>query len=469
MQKYNQVTGGSCRLVMFRETKPGVIDSADDGVLLSMMSETFSAPASKQSSSVISGKRGAGKPYQGAPEYSGGVELAPYAPLIGHVLRALCGAPATSPESAVSISGSVTDEGHGYVGLPCSNNPFVQDTVISVLTDGPYRGSYRVEYGSTASRIVIKAPFSDSTIEDASVIRGRAAWLTGEAVNLGSGKVGLPVSGLGASLNVGESIEIVGDANYAGTHVLLDGTAARQLVISAAFTEGTVSGFARPVFSRHVFVLPKRQPTVCVEKYLDYDSEAGANAYTRFTSCKLNELSFPFGGDDELKLSLSFSVGSGVTSSESVSDSIPHALPAVPFQNREVALWINGERTGDIQSGTLTLNFGIEAGTAVGDMGRRTRQPEGEPSCTCDLVAFLEHDEYARLSEAAATIPFALSISGSGGDELWISFPEAELDTSGAQISGKAGLTQEVKATGFVDQGDAVVTFTLINRIGSYA
>lgn len=86
MQQYNQVSGGNCRLVLYREISPGVVNANDTGVVLSMMSETFSAPANKQGSAVISGKRGQGKPYAGVPEYTGGVELAPYAPLLGHIL-----------------------------------------------------------------------------------------------------------------------------------------------------------------------------------------------------------------------------------------------------------------------------------------------------------------------------------------------------------------------------------------------
>lgn len=470
MQQYNQVSGGNCRLVLYRETSPGVVNVNDTGVVLSMMSETFSAPANKQGSAVISGKRGQGKPYAGVPEYTGGVELAPYAPLLGHILRALCGAPVSTAQTSLVLSGAVTNEGCGFVGFPCTDNPFVQDTIISVVGSTNYDGSYRLEYGTTTTKLVVKTPFTAETLSDVTAYRGRVAFLSGAVVDK-SGKVGLPVTGLSCSLNAGESITISGTTNYNGSYTLLAGTTSKLLLITEEYAAETLASgaVAVPVFTKHSFALPNRQPTVCIEKYLDFDEDAEANAYTAFSSCKLNGLSFPFGGGDELKLTLDFSVGSANSKTTPVNAATPSILPAIPFQDKETALWINEERVGDIESGTLSLAFGIEAKAAVGDMGKRTRQPEGDPTCTCSLVAFLEHDEYTRLSEGAATIPFALSLSGANGEEFCVKFPEAELDTSGAQISGKAGLTQEITATAFVDQAESVVTFELINRVASYA
>ena len=81
----------------------------------------------------------------------------------------------------------------------------------------------------------------------------------------------------------------------------------------------------------------------------------------------------------------------------------------------------------------------------------------------------MEHDEYQQLADMAATVPVAVSMSGANGEELWLSLPESELDTGGPQISGKGGLTIEVKAIGFVDLAQTSSQYTLINRVGSYA
>ena len=60
-------------------------------------------------------------------------------------------------------------------------------------------------------------------------------------------------------------------------------------------------------------------------------------------------------------------------------------------------------------------------------------------------------------------------MSGANGEELWFRLPEAELSMGGAQISGKGGLTTEVKVIGFVDQAATSSFYTLINRVKSYA
>ncbi len=399
MSNFNQVSGGNCRLAMYRETAPGVIDVADSGVILSMMSETMSVTPVKENSAVISGKRGAGKPYEGTPEYSGGVVLASYAPLLGHILRALCGAPTTTTEIAVDIAGAVVDEGAGYVGLPCTANTFVQDTVVTIADTTNYDGTYRVEYGTDATKIVIKSAYTAEDIAAATAKRGR----TTEA------------------------------------------------------------------FYKHEFVLPKKQPTVTLEKYLAFDEGAAANPYELFSFCKLNGINFGFGEGNEVSFELDFSVGSGEYKPTPVSATEPTLLPALPFQDKEFALWINNNRVGDIQSGNVEMAFGIEAGMAVGDLGKRSRQPEGDPVCTCTLTAFLEHDEYTTLSQNSTTVPFSLSCSGAQGEEFRVNFPETELTTGGAPIESKSGLTQEITVTAFVDQSESVVTYTLINRVASYA
>ncbi len=84
MQKYRQVSGGNCQLVLYRESKAGVPDPADAGVVLSLYSESMSVESNKQASAVISGVRGQGKPVPGVPNYPGSLEVPPYAPQLGH-------------------------------------------------------------------------------------------------------------------------------------------------------------------------------------------------------------------------------------------------------------------------------------------------------------------------------------------------------------------------------------------------
>lgn len=471
-QKFRQVSGGNCRLVLLKESAPGVVDAEDKGVVINFYSESLAENPKKSASSVISARRGQGKPYAGAPEYSGSLECAPYAPLLGHVLRSLCGAPITTEEGALSLSAAaVTNEGGGCVGLPTSANPFVQDTCVTITGTEHYDGAYRLEYGTGPDKLVIRARHVAETLgSSARAVRGRGAFLSGAVVDKSGGKVGLPVSGTGTPLHAGESVTISGTTSYNGSYVLEEGTTANMLVISAAYaseslTEGAV---AIPAFYIHTFQLPRRQPTVALEKYLDFDEGASAAPYTLFRFCKLNGLSFSFGGEDELKLSLDYSVGMADKSAVPASAS-PAELPSIPFYDKEVALWLGENRLADIQSGSVELTYGIEGQVAVGDMGRRSRQTEGDAASTITLTAFLEHDEYHQLAEAASAQSASISMCGANGEEFWITIPESEVDAGSPTISGKEGLTAEVRLVGFVDQEESMNRFRLVNRVPSYA
>lgn len=472
MLTYRQVSGGNCRLVLYRELSPGKIDPADPGVIMDFISEGFSAPPNKQGSPVISGKRGQGKPNAGVPNFDGQVVLAPYAPLMGHVLRALCGKPVTSSVDDVTLlAEAVVDLGDGCVGLPVGAHDFVQDTAITITGTTHYNGSYRLLYGTDADVLVVKSRYVAETLTaTAKAHRGLGAFLKGAAKDLGGGSVALPVQGVGVALNRGESVTISGSTGYDGTHTLQEGTSPRRLVISATYVEEAFDGssVAVPQFYSHHFVLPKVQPTVAVEKYLDYAENAAKYPYTVFLSNKINGLSFPFGGESTLQITVPFAVGSAEPRTDPVKPS-PQSLASISVQDREVALWLDGKRIGDIEKGNLSLAYGIEGKAAVGDMGKKSIQSEGDPVCTCSLTAYLQTDEYQQLSDMSATLPFALSISGAGGEELWFELPETEVDTGGAAIAGKAGVSQEITVTGFVDQTPTVNEFTLINRVASYA
>lgn len=470
-QVYQQVSGGACSLTMYAESSPGQVAAGTKGVRLAFMSESFSRGSSKKQRSVITGKRGAGKPYEGLPQMSGGVEAAAYAPQLGYILRALCGSPATSDDVARTLeAAAVAELGVGLVGLPCPGHGFVQDAVITVYGTQHYDGQYRVERGVTENVIAVAAPFVAETLpSDAKAYRGRAPVLQGAAQDLGGGVVALPVRGV-HSLNAGESVRVEGTTGYDGTYVLQPGTADNALRVLATFAEETFDGtaIAVPKFYRHAFALPKRQPTVCMEKYLDFEAGAATNRYQQFGFCKVNGFNFSFGGDDELKFTLDFAVGRQ-TDSPAPIDAAPLEPAAIPLDNIESALWIGGARRGDVQSGSCSNAFGIEAKAAAGDLGQYSRMPEGDPECSATLSAFLEQDEYLELARARSTVPFALSLCSASGDEAWFRYPETELDVPGTSITGKAGLMQDVTVMAFVDKGATVLTVELINRVASYA
>lgn len=469
---YQQVSGGNCAMTLYMEESPGVVAKGTKGIRLAFMSEDFRKGSSKRQRSVIRGVRGPGKPYEGLAQLSGSIQSAAYAPQLGWLWKALCGVPQTTAVEAKTLSAeAVTDLGNGLVGLPCPGHGYVQDAVISVTGTTNYDGTYRVAKGVTADVIAIHAPFVAETLGvGAKVHRGRVCWLFGDAVEAGSGKVSLPVKGGSHELNVGESVTIDGSTNYDGTFTLQEGTKNGVLVIQSAYTAESFDGseIAVPKFYEHRYALPNRQPTVCMEKFLDFEEGAAVNMYRRYNFCKVNGMSFSFGGDDELVFGFDFGVGKETADDEPL-DASPSVLPAVDMDNIEASIWVAGVRRGDIQDGSYSTAFGIEPKAAVGDLGQYSRMPEGDPDCSISLTAFLETDELQRLVDASSTVDARVGICALTGEEAWFDFPETELDSEGPAISGKEGLMQTFTVMPFVDKGDTMLKLTLINRVESYA
>lgn len=470
MTQHSQVSGGACSLVMYPETKPGIVADAAKGVQLAFLSEGFQQGASKKQSSVIRAARGAGKPTKGLPQMSGSLESAPYVPQIGYLLRALCGAASSKSCVAKTVTAAAVIDLGDFVGIPCTGHGFVQDAVISIVGTQHYDGSYRVEAGTTADMLAINVPYLAETLAaTAKIYRGRVPLLAGKVLDISGGKVALPVAGGVHSLNVGEKVIISGTTNYDGEHILAQGTQNTALVIEATFTEETLNGtaLAEPLFFEHSFALPQKQPTVCFEKYLDFDQGAAAFPYRRFGFCKVNGFNFSLGGDDELKFSLDFAVGKE-TQAAAPLDASPTNPPAVTMDTIEGSIWVANTRRGDIESVNVSNAFGIDAKAAVGDRGQYSRMSEGDPELSVSLSAFLETDELQNFVTAASTVSVAIGICAAQGEEFWIEYPEAELDSAGATISGKEGLMQDFTVMPFVDHGLSVMQFRLINRVQSY-
>ena len=471
-QMYQQVSGGACSLTMYEEQAPGKVAAGTKGVRLAMMSESFRKGSSKQQRSVIRGVRGPGKPYSGLPQMSGQLESAAYSPQLGYLLRALCGKPGTTADAVrTAAADDVQEVAAGIVGIPCPGHGFLQDAVISIVGSANYDGAYRVAEGTTADVIAISAPYvAESLTEEVKICRGRVAWLAGDAQDLGGGKVGLPVDGLVHAFNGGDSVTISGTTTYDGTFTLEAETADGLLVVKTGYAAETFDGTptATPNFYVHSFALPRRQPTLCMEKYLDFEEGAVKQAYRRGEFCKVNGLSFNLGGDDELKFTLDFTVGKEVAAAAPL-DAAPIIPAAVTMDNIEGSIFLAGQRRGDIETANVTNSFGITAKAAIGDLGQYSRMPEGDPECNCAMSVFLESDDLQALVDASSTLNMVIAVCSAAGDEVHFIYPETELDSEGPAITGKEGLMQDFTAMAFVNRGTEVLRVELVNRVQSYA
>ena len=122
--QFTQVTGGSSRLVLYNEECPG--RPVRTGYVIPIANESLQTGTSKNQRSVITGKRGAGKPFRGLPSPSGQVAMGASSPHMGLIFRAMCGTTAASKETPLALSaGAVKDNKDGTVTLAAENSPFV--------------------------------------------------------------------------------------------------------------------------------------------------------------------------------------------------------------------------------------------------------------------------------------------------------------------------------------------------------
>lgn len=271
-------------------------------------------------------------------------------------------------------------------------------------------------------------------------------------------------------LNAGEKITVEGTTHYDGTYDLAAVTTDGLLAVTAAYEDESFDGspLAIPHFYSHSFPLPRRQPTLCFEKYLDYEPGAAKMPYRRFHFCKVNGFNFSLGGDDELKFTFDFTVGREASSATPLTADYTD-LPAVVMDTIEGSIFVAGQRRGDVETASLTNSFGITAKAAVGDRGQYSRMPEGDPDSKCTLEVFLEQDDLQALADSRATVPLTLVLCASTGEQLNVIYPETELDAEGAAITGKDGLMQSFTVMPFVDKSVTMIQFALVNRVPSYA
>lgn len=472
---HNQVNGGASTLVMYPETAPG--KPGNTGYLLPIASENLALGITKNDRSLLTGKRGKGKPFPGLGSPSGQVVMGASAPHLGLILRGLCGTPTTSTLPAKPLSNApAVDKGDGTVQVPCASHGFRPWDVVSVIGTTHYDGVYEILPESTSDALCIAAPYAVETFAAGTVSRGRRALFAGTVADKTGGKVGLPVinnekDGVPHTFRAGDSIAVSGTTNYDATYTIVSATD-DEIVVTADYVaetiedDGTAAGL--PVFASHAFSLPQKQPMLCFEKYFDFDTGAADYAYQRFSFAKVEGLSFDLGGDGELTLSIDVLPGSRKAAAVPLADS-PIEYPMAFIDKPGFTLFVNGERRGEINTASFSAKFNISPQSAVGDGLNYSRMPEGDPEVSLSMSCFLENDWMQGLSDANATVPLAIYGAGNEGDSLTVTLPECVLDTEGPSISGKEGLKQDVTAKAFVDASESVLSFTLINRVLSYA
>lgn len=459
--QYNQVSGGASRLLVFSETSPGVIDGK--GTVLPIQSESLESGKSKNERSIINGKRGASKPFEGLAGPTGSVVIPCSVPHVLLMLKNLCGKSKATKCEPVVLSGSVS-EYEEFVALPAENNVLMPGDTVSVMGTQNYDGTYILEKGTDSTKLVLNALYTAEELSGAKAYYGRSVHIFGDVVDNSDGTVTLPIKNGAVPhvLHAGDTVVLEGTANYDGEHEI-KAVKEDSISIAAAYQAENLDVTAYARFWKKEFALPKKQPTLAVEKYFDFDKGAAENKYRLFKQAKINSFNFDLGGDGEQLLTLDILCGMELALAKSQDES-PLELPQIYIDKPYYNLWLNDERRGEISTASFTASFGIEAQNAIGDRFSYTRMPEGEPRVSLSMNAFLENDYLQKLSDNNATVSLLIQGSSTEGEVFMILMPECSLETKGAAISGKQGLMQEVTAKAFVEKADSVLHFIVISR-----
>lgn len=474
MSPYNQVRGADCRVLLYPESSLKVLASPAQAVEIPFLTASFSARPNKQTKATVRARRGPGRPFRGMWQFGGGMSLPANVHLVPHLLTALCGPAAiTEPGAKTLDPGPAQDLGNGYVGLPCAGHGFEIDAVVSVSGTDHHDGTFRLEEGTTANLLVIYAGTyaAETFAGDEPVQRGRVARLDagGAAVNLGGGKVGLPAAGHG--FFAGERVILAGTSNYDGAFTLDADTDRAGLVVTATYATETFAGTetAAAKFYRRTWNLPKIQPSRAAEVVFGFDSGAAGNPVDRYLGCKVDKLGFKFGGDGQLTLDAELApckhLEAPAMAAASEADVL--ALPDCDFGMFEVAVYLDGARLDQVEDGSFDLALNLERKAAVGQRGEYSRSTEGDPGLAASLNCFLESDALLAKARGDVVVRFEIAIFGARGEELRVIYPECELNTDGAPVSGKGGLSVTFDVLGFLDQAEAAVQFAYYHQVPS--
>lgn len=215
----------------------------------------------------------------------------------------------------------------------------------------------------------------------------------------------------------------------------------------------------------HVFKPGKTQPFATIEK-----EAADQGVFLKTAGVKVNKMSFQFGGDNELTCKITC-VGCKETIEKSTLGTATDVEMRRLNQFQAAGLKIGGKESAIITSLDLDIDFGLDTdGYAIGSNGYRTRLNEGIIKPSGKMEAFF--DDTTLLTSALNNETSSIELPLIKGEEsLTIKVPEIKFNYKSPDISGPAGLKQELDYSGFysTNTDNTCVMFTLVNSTASYA
>lgn len=447
-----QAKGYQGKTVIDFETTYGTVPTTKKGYRIPIMSNTIGGTVSLTRDETLTGRRDPVEPGLGNVDVQGALKVPVDAHNFGLHLRSMFGLPTTAVVAAVLLNAAAAvNKGSGRVGLPATAHGLASGAPVVIFGSTNYDGAYLLDRATSADELVITATYAAETFAgDETVTLARQVVIDGAVRLAGDGKVGLPAAAHG--LPVGARIVVDGTTNYDGTHTVLRGSSADELLIAATNTAETIAdATATAAFYDHTFKVGDTMPSGIAEKAFP-----SIPVYYTARGLKASKLDLSFGGEGVLSSTISF-VGAGEDDSATEYDANAVELPILKFNQKDVSLTEGGVAYSNrVKTVGLSVDFGLETDTYTMNTpdkaGERGALTEGELGLEGNLEALFTATDLVDKAIDNTTSSLAI-LAASKGYELEISLEEIKYERTSPGIEGPKGVLERHKFMPFYASG----------------
>lgn len=191
--------------------------------------------------------------------------------------------------------------------------------------------------------------------------------------------------------------------------------------------------------------------------------------YALFNGCKVNQMSFSFGGDGELVSTVSV-MGAKETAGTSPVDADPTAVEFDRFNNFQASITEGGAAIATVTQLDLTINNGLDGEPTIGSAGVRADLAEGMMTVSGTLKAlFADQALYNKaINNTESSIVLTLT---SDSHSLALTLPEIVYERNGLERNGAAGVYVSLPFRAYYDDAveETSMQAVLVNDVASYA
>lgn len=461
---YEQGSGANAQLVIDFEQSYKKAPAEAKGKVMPFNSMSFVPDQKANAPATILSGRDPLEPLRGFINVSGDISAPLDGKAFGYWLRAVFGAVASAAVTAVNLDHSaVTDLDNGVVGLPAAGHGMYPGQHVLVSGTTNYDGEYVLGDATTADLLAVVATYAAETLAAGTVTLCGRELHSGDAVDLGSGLVGVPLADHG--LAAGDKVTISGSTNYNNTYTLADATSEDQLVISNAYVAETfATASVVPVLYRHSFTLGSNPPSLVLEKQF-----TDMGLYERGDGAKVSKMDIKVGGDNELVATLSV-VGAKLAPASEPYDGAAVEAPFARFLFDQEFLRLAGATSDVMLDFDMTVDNALDADNyPIGCKGYRASLPVGKGSVGGSAKAMFVDQSLLTLGEnftaTDVTVGWVRPL-----ESLAFIYPKVKIARTGVPVTSPKGLTLDLTWQAYREAGSAVraVTAVLVNQIENY-